>query len=131
MFVAEETGLGGKVVIKLLPPETTAQVSHERFKREILLAAKLQHPHILPLYDSGAVGGCFTTSCRTSRVNRYAVRICDSIARWRFKVAPCHPGRASARRVAGGRHPNHPQEEVKLPGIRGDVAAGGSASRVP
>ena len=39
----------GKVVMKVLPPETAAQVSLERFKREILLAAKLQHPHIVPL----------------------------------------------------------------------------------
>src|SRR5437899_6502573 len=46
VFVAEETALDRKVVIKVLPPETAAQVSLERFKREILLAAKLQHPHI-------------------------------------------------------------------------------------
>ena len=57
VFVAEETALGRKVVIKVLPPETAAQVSHERFKREILLAARLQHPHILPLFDSGAADG--------------------------------------------------------------------------
>jgi serine/threonine-protein kinase len=42
VFVAEETALDRKIVIKVLPPETAAQVSVERFKREILLAAKLQ-----------------------------------------------------------------------------------------
>ena len=40
VFVAAETALDRKVVIKVLPPETAAQVSLERFKREILLAAK-------------------------------------------------------------------------------------------
>ncbi|MFI5244626.1 MAG: protein kinase, partial [Gemmatimonadales bacterium] len=57
VFVAEETALGRKVVIKVLPPETAAQVSLERFKREILLAAKLQHPHIVPLLSAGESEG--------------------------------------------------------------------------
>src|SRR5947208_1777789 len=57
VFVAEETALGRKVVIKVLPPETAAQVSLERFKREILLAAKLQHPHIVPLLTAGESNG--------------------------------------------------------------------------
>jgi len=57
VFVAEETALDRKVVIKVLPPETAAQVSLERFKREILLAAKLQHPHIVPLLTAGEANG--------------------------------------------------------------------------
>src|SRR5258706_12827733 len=57
VFVAEETALDRKVVIKVLPPETAAQVSLERFKREILLAAKLQHPHIVPLLPRGESNG--------------------------------------------------------------------------
>ena len=57
VFVAEETALDRKVVIKVLPPETAAQVSVERFKREILLAAKLQHPHIVPLLTAGESNG--------------------------------------------------------------------------
>src|SRR3954467_11556871 len=57
VFVAEETALDRKVVIKVLPPETAAQVSLERFKREILLAAKLQHPHIVPLLTAGDANG--------------------------------------------------------------------------
>jgi eukaryotic-like serine/threonine-protein kinase len=57
VFVAEETALHRKVVIKVLPPETAAQVSLERFKREILLAAKLQHPHIVPLLTAGEANG--------------------------------------------------------------------------
>src|SRR5438132_2131669 len=57
VFVAEETALDRKVVIKVLPPETAAQVSLERFKREILLAAKLQHPHIVPRLSAGESNG--------------------------------------------------------------------------
>ncbi len=54
VFLAEETRLGRKVVIKLLPPEMGAGVNVERFEREIRLAAKLQHPHIVPLLTAGA-----------------------------------------------------------------------------
>ncbi|HVT38295.1 MAG TPA: protein kinase [Gemmatimonadaceae bacterium] len=57
VFVAEETTLGRKVVIKVLPSETAAQVSLERFKREIMLAARLQHPHIVPLLSAGESEG--------------------------------------------------------------------------
>jgi serine/threonine-protein kinase len=57
VFVAEETALDRKVVIKVLPPETAAHVSVARFKREILLAAKLQHPHIVPLLTAGESNG--------------------------------------------------------------------------
>ena len=49
VFLAEETSLGRHVVIKVLPPELSAAVNVERFKREIQLAARLQHPHIVPL----------------------------------------------------------------------------------
>lgn len=49
VFVATETSLGRQVVIKVLPPELAAGLSVERFRREIQLAASLQHPHIVPL----------------------------------------------------------------------------------
>ena len=57
VFLAEETRLGRQVVIKLLPPETGAAVNIERFEREIQLAARLQHPHIVPLLTAGAAAG--------------------------------------------------------------------------
>ncbi|MEJ7757978.1 MAG: protein kinase [Gemmatimonadaceae bacterium] len=56
VFVAEETALGRKVVIKVLPPETVASVNVARFRREIQLAASLQHPHIVPLLTAGSRG---------------------------------------------------------------------------
>ena len=54
VFLAEEIELGRKVVIKVLPPEMSADVSKERFQREIKLAASLQHPHIVPLLTAGS-----------------------------------------------------------------------------
>jgi eukaryotic-like serine/threonine-protein kinase len=53
VFVATERALGRRVVLKVLPPETAAQVSIERFKREISVAAQLQQAHIVPLLSAG------------------------------------------------------------------------------
>jgi serine/threonine-protein kinase len=57
VFLAEELALGRHVVIKVLPEELTGAVSSERFRREMQLAAKLQHPHIVPVLSSGEVEG--------------------------------------------------------------------------
>jgi tetratricopeptide (TPR) repeat protein len=57
VFVAEETALRRKVVVKVLPPELTAGVNVDRFNREILLAAGLQHPHIVPVLAAGETHG--------------------------------------------------------------------------
>ena len=57
VFVATDDALGRRVVVKVLPPDTTAQVSVDRFKREIRVAARLQHPHIVPLISAGETGG--------------------------------------------------------------------------
>ena len=57
VFVATETALGRQVVVKVLSPELAAGVSVERFKREIHLAARLQHANIVPLHAAGEVDG--------------------------------------------------------------------------
>ena len=57
VFVATDTRLGRRVVVKVLSPDLVASVSAERFEREIRLAARLQHPHIVPLLSAGDVGG--------------------------------------------------------------------------
>ena len=57
VFLAEETSLGRKVVVKVLPPDLAATVNVERFRREIQLAAKLQHPHIVPVLAAGISDG--------------------------------------------------------------------------
>jgi len=57
VFVATEAALGRQVVIKVLLPELAAGVSVDRFRREIQLAAQLQHPHIVPLLSAGESEG--------------------------------------------------------------------------
>ncbi|MGI8498880.1 MAG: protein kinase domain-containing protein [Gemmatimonadaceae bacterium] len=57
VFVAEERSLGRQVVIKVLPPELSPEMSAERFRREIQLAARLQHPHLVPLHSAGEAKG--------------------------------------------------------------------------
>jgi serine/threonine protein kinase len=57
VFVAVETALDRRVVVKILLPELAAGVSIERFRREIQLAAQLQHPHIVPLLAAGDAAG--------------------------------------------------------------------------
>src|SRR5688500_9833732 len=53
VFVAHDRTLGRVVAIKVFSPEVAAEVKTERFRLEIQLAAKLQHPHIVPLLFAG------------------------------------------------------------------------------
>ncbi len=69
--IQEEIGAGGMatvylardlkhdrdVAVKVLRPELAAALGSERFLREIKIAANLQHPHVVPLYDSGEADG--------------------------------------------------------------------------
>ena len=57
VFVARDNTLGRQVVIKILPPEMAAAVSSQRFRREVQLAANLQHAHIVPLHSAGEING--------------------------------------------------------------------------
>jgi serine/threonine-protein kinase len=57
VFRAEDLKHRRQVAIKVLDREVSTQIGPERFAREIEIAARLQHPHILPLYDSGSARG--------------------------------------------------------------------------
>ena len=57
VFVATETALSRKVVIKVLPPELAGGVNVDRFRREITVVAQLQHPHIVPVLSAGDADG--------------------------------------------------------------------------
>src|SRR3990170_3607869 len=57
VYLAQDLKHGRKVAIKVLRPELAAALGTERFVREIEIAAKLTHPHILPLFDSGEADG--------------------------------------------------------------------------
>jgi serine/threonine-protein kinase len=57
VFVAQDTRLGRSVVVKVLSPDLAAGVNSERFHREILVAAQLQHPQIVPVLSAGETDG--------------------------------------------------------------------------
>lgn len=57
VYLAHDLKHDRKVALKILRPELTAAMGTDRFPREIHIIAQMQHPHILPLYDSGATEG--------------------------------------------------------------------------
>ena len=57
VFLAKDIRHDRDVAIKVLHPELSASIGADRFEREIKLSAKLQHPHILGLIDSGEADG--------------------------------------------------------------------------
>jgi serine/threonine-protein kinase len=57
VYLAEEQKHSRRVAIKVLHPDLTRALGAERFEREIRIAARLSHPHIVPLIDSGEADG--------------------------------------------------------------------------
>jgi serine/threonine protein kinase/Flp pilus assembly protein TadD len=57
VYLAEDFRHGRDVAVKVLHPDTASALGSDRFLREIRLAARLNHPNILPLFDSGEAGG--------------------------------------------------------------------------
>src|SRR5678809_1471134 len=57
VYLAQDLRHDRPVALKVLHPELGAALGGERFQREIKLAARLQHPHILTVHDSGETGG--------------------------------------------------------------------------
>src|SRR5438105_11740707 len=57
VYLAQDSKHERVVALKVLHPELAASLGSERFLREIKVAARLNHPHILPLFDSGEVEG--------------------------------------------------------------------------
>ena len=87
VYLAHDLKHDRKVAIKVLKPELAAVLGAERFVVEIKTTAALQHPHILPLFDSGAATrAAFRATGPRSR--RAAGSAC----------APGRDGRSSSRR---------------------------------
>ena len=57
VFLADDASLGRRVVVKVLAPELAEGMSSERFMREIRVAARLQHPNVVPVLSAGAIAG--------------------------------------------------------------------------
>jgi len=82
------------VALKILKPEISAALGPDRFLNEIRLTANLQHPHILPLFDSGEVGGLLfyamplvTGKSLRDRLDRNTLLPVDEAVRIARKVA--------------------------------------------
>ncbi len=59
VYLAEDLRHGRQVALKILRPTLAATLGTDRFVREIGIAARLTHPHILPVHDSGVADGVF------------------------------------------------------------------------
>ena len=91
VYLAEDLKHGRQVAIKLYRPELTAGYEPERFLREIRIAARLNHPQILPVHDSGARDGflyyvmpymgCESLRTRLAQMQRLPVEEAVRIAR--------------------------------------------------
>jgi serine/threonine-protein kinase len=57
VYLADDVRHGRQVALKVLDPELARAVGPDRFLREIGIAARLSHPHIMPLFDSGNAAG--------------------------------------------------------------------------
>src|SRR6202140_315768 len=57
VYLAQDSKHDRVVALKVLHPELAASLGPDRFLREIRVAARLNHPHILPLFDSGEIEG--------------------------------------------------------------------------
>ncbi len=68
MYLAEDTRLGRKVALKVLAPELAEEPKfRERFLRESRIAASLEDPNILPVYEAGEADGALFIAMRYVR----------------------------------------------------------------
>jgi len=81
VYLAQDLKHDRKVALKVLRPELAAVLGADRFVQEIKTTAALQHPHILPLFDSGTAGGLTDEAATAQPLNR-------STAQFLFYVMP-------------------------------------------
>ncbi len=80
VYLADDIKHERKVALKVLKPELAAVVGAERFLAEIKTTANLQHPHILPLFDSGEADGfLFTTRLNAALVSTSCPNGCRAL----------------------------------------------------
>ncbi len=79
VYLADDLKHERKVALKVLKPELAAVVGAERFLAEIKTTANLQHPHILPLFDSGEADGFLFYTMPHDDRPREALRMCNRL----------------------------------------------------
>jgi eukaryotic-like serine/threonine-protein kinase len=99
VFVAHDLSLDRDVVIKVLSGEATAGVSADRFRREIQLIARMQHPHVVSIIAAGAADGSLyymmpyvageTLRARLSREGSLRVRSAVAVRRRTSSATSC------------------------------------------
>jgi len=115
VYLADDLRHQRRVAVKVLKPELAAVVGAERFLAEITTTANLQHPHILPLHDSGEADGFLyyvmpyvegeTLRDRLERERQLPV---DEAVRDRVPIRSRRPDRRMDRTRPGWRrHPGH------------------------
>jgi serine/threonine-protein kinase len=104
VYLAEDLKHHRKVAIKVLRPELAAALGADRFLREIETTANLRHPHILPLFDSGALTTPDSLTTHDSRLLFYVMPWVDGESLWsrldREKQLPIEDALQVAREVA-------------------------------
>jgi serine/threonine protein kinase len=136
VYLAEDLKHHRLVAVKVLRPELTAALGPERFLREIDVAAHLQHPHILPLFDSGQLAdgsGVFyfvmpyvEGESLRARINREKVLPIEDAIRLAAEVADA----LSAAHAYGVIHRDIKPENILLVGGHAVVADFGIARAV-
>jgi serine/threonine protein kinase len=91
-----------EVALKVLRPDLAASIGSERFLKEIEIAARLNHPHILPLYDSGRTGGQADRRPDASS-EQLAAQPPNRLADFLFYVMPYIDGGSLRQRLDAGR----------------------------
>ena len=99
VYLAEDLKHHRMVAIKVLKPELAAALGAERFLREIETTANLRHPHILPLYDSGAAGSQSGVRSQESGTERQSSRLPTPDSRLLYYVMPFVEGESLRDRL--------------------------------
>ncbi|MEP7002152.1 MAG: hypothetical protein ABI969_16810, partial [bacterium] len=79
VFVATETALARDVAVKVISPEVMGDAGADRFAREVKLAARLQHAHIVPVLTAGDANGMAYYTIPMARGEAAISTGCESI----------------------------------------------------
>src|SRR2546425_10970319 len=102
VYLARDERHDRRVAVKVLRPELSVELGPDRFVREIHLAARLNHPHIMALFDSGEAGGFLYYVMPVGEGESLRERLQQG------KRLPVEDATQIAREVAGAPDHSHP-----------------------